>query len=222
MTKNALDVRADTICNGTNWRLISTYGQCCGVYGFHDDFHSIKDVPIARVAIGICDENGCVTVLLVNQALLFGASMCHSLINPNQIRHHGIPVLDNPYDGDRDFGIDYDDMFVPFKTEGSTVYFDTFVPIDSKLNTCPRIILTDSDAEWNPQCVIMNSNRPYGYNVARISATNAGQKQIVPVEYESDLCLGFISSHLIREVSSQNRLQKGAYVSTHITYVSIG
>ena len=95
---------------------------------------------------------------------------------------------------------DHDYMFIPFKTEGSTVYFDTFVPIDSELNTCPRIILTDSDAEWNPQGVIMNSNRPYGDNVARISATNAGAKQKFPVEYESDLCLESILSHLIPEV----------------------
>ena len=68
-------------------------------------------------------------------------------------------------------------FFIPFKTEGSTVYFGTFVPTDSELNTCPHIILTGSDTEWDPQGVVMNSNRPYGDNDARISATNAGESE---------------------------------------------
>ena len=48
--KNELDIRSDTICEGTNWRLLSASGQCCDVYDFHDNFKGIEDVPIARVA----------------------------------------------------------------------------------------------------------------------------------------------------------------------------
>ena len=66
MAKNELDTRADTICAGANWKLLSASGECCDVYGFHDDFHSIKDVPIARVATGIHDEHGRVAILIVN------------------------------------------------------------------------------------------------------------------------------------------------------------
>ena len=51
--KNDIDARADTICLGANWRLSSASGQCCDVYGFHDDFKGIEDVTIAILATGI-------------------------------------------------------------------------------------------------------------------------------------------------------------------------
>ena len=96
--RNELDTRADTICAGVNFRMISTSGQCCDVKGFHEEFESIKDVPVARVATKIITPQGETLILIVNEALYFGPSMDHSLINPNQIRHYGIPVCDNPYE----------------------------------------------------------------------------------------------------------------------------
>ena len=107
---NELDPRADTICAGANWRLLSASGQWSDVYSFHDNFKGIKDVPIERVATGICDEHKRVHILIINQALYFGASLDHSLINPNQIKHFGIRVSNNPFDSGRDFGIDHDDQ----------------------------------------------------------------------------------------------------------------
>ena len=52
---NEPNTRSDTICAGANWRLLSASVQCCGVYGFHEKFKGIEDVPIARVVTGICD-----------------------------------------------------------------------------------------------------------------------------------------------------------------------
>ena len=123
---NELDTRADTICTGANWRLLSASGQCYDVYGFHDNFKGIEDSPIARVDTGIRDKHGHVHILIVNQALYFGEILDHSLINPNQIRHFRIPVSENPYDSVRDLCINHDDQFIPFKTEGSTVCFQLF------------------------------------------------------------------------------------------------
>ena len=40
--------------------------------------------------------------------------MDHFLINPNQIWAFGIYLSDNPFDEHRDFGIDHEDLFVPF------------------------------------------------------------------------------------------------------------
>ena len=95
---NEFNTRSDTICVGANWRLLSASGHCWDVYGFHDDFKGTLDVPVARVARGIHNENRSVHIMIVNQALYFGASLEHSPIKPNQIRHLGIPVSDNPYD----------------------------------------------------------------------------------------------------------------------------
>ena len=47
---NELDTRDYTICAFAKWILKSASGQCCDVYGFHDNFKGIEDLPIPRVA----------------------------------------------------------------------------------------------------------------------------------------------------------------------------
>ena len=96
--RNELDTRADTICAGKNFRLLALTGQSCDVSGFHQDFDSIKDVPVAQVATAMTMDNGEVIVLVINKVLWFGKTMNRSLINPNQIRAFGIDVSDNPFD----------------------------------------------------------------------------------------------------------------------------
>lgn len=153
--RNELDTRAGTICAGKNFRLLALTGQTCDVSGFHQDFNSIKDIPVAQVATAMKMDNGEVIVLVINEALWFGKTMDHSLINLNQIRAFGIDVSDNPFDESKDFGIDHKECFIPFDTAGSTVYFDTFVPTDDQLRTCRHIELT-GDEEWDPNNVNMN------------------------------------------------------------------
>ena len=131
--RNECDTRADTICAGKNFCMVSTTGMTCDVRGFHDDFEPIKDVPIAQVATAFRDTHGATSILIINEALYFGPEMDHSLINPNQIRHYGIPVSDDAYDGGREFGIDHEDIFIPFETEGSTVFFDSYSQRTMKL-----------------------------------------------------------------------------------------
>ena len=109
---NELNTRANTICAGTNWRILSASGQCCDVYGFHKKINGIEYMPIARVDTLIRDEHVRVHILIVNQALYFGASLDHSLRNTNQIS-----VYDDPYNSGRDFGINHEDQFILFKTE---------------------------------------------------------------------------------------------------------
>ena len=151
--KNKLNTRADTICAGANWRLLSASHQCYDVYGFHDNFKGIEDVPIERVATVIRDEHGRLRILIVNQSIYFGGSLYHSIFNTNQIRHFGIPVSGNTYDSGQDFVINHDDHFIPFKSEGSTVYLNYFVPTDAEINTCPHMIITDSEIKWDPHGV---------------------------------------------------------------------
>ena len=100
--------------------------------------------------------------MVVNEALYFGSALDHSLINPNQIRHYGIPVSDDPYDPHRELGIDHEELFVPFQTKGATVCFESRVPTTSELKHCTYIVLMDEAIEWDPKEIHMNSNRPYG------------------------------------------------------------
>lgn len=199
-----------------NWRLLSTTGQCCNVHGFHNDFDAIEGIPVARAATAIRDDTGATYILIVNEALYFGPSLDHSLINPNQIRHFGIPVSDDPFDRSRQFGIDHDELFIPFSTSGSTVYFESFLPTNEELEQCKHIVLTDDQTEWDPQGVEMRDDRPYADSI-RISEARAerDRRSFVPVESESDLCLGSISDHLV-----PNRLYERLVSSVHISRVS--
>ena len=47
-----------------------------------------------------------------NEVLWFGTSMDHLLINPNQIRMEGIPVSDDPFDENKNVGIDHKNVFM--------------------------------------------------------------------------------------------------------------
>ena len=214
--RNELDTRADTICVGKNWRLLSTTGQCCDVHGFHATFDSIKDVPVSRSATAYVDKRGDTYILICNEVLHFGPDMQHSLINPNQIRHFGLPVSDNPYDESKRLGIDHDELFIPFQTEGSAVYFESHVPTDDELETCPHIVLTDGDVEWDPNGVKMTGNRPYGDNtevtIQEVTRENK-RRRAVPIECESDLVLGSISRSLVPD-SMYERMVASVRVSS--------
>ena len=52
-------------------------------------------------------------------------------------------------------------MFIPFRTEGTTLLSDTYVPSDHKLETFSHIVLTDGEVEWDPVNVTMDRKIPY-------------------------------------------------------------
>jgi hypothetical protein len=82
--------------------------------------------------------------------------MTMSLINPSQMRHYGVTVSDDPTDGTRAFGISTDDVHIPFKMDGTTVYFETRVPTQYELENCKTIQVTD-DTVWDPSSVSIAS-----------------------------------------------------------------
>jgi hypothetical protein len=193
IAKCELDTRADTICAGANCRPIYFTGQQCEVRGFSEDFEPITDVKIAAVATAWCDGTGGPTYILIfNEALYFGDEMGHTLINPNQLRHYGVRVHDNPYETDpkRAMGIEiYEDLRLPFNTEGSTIYFETKYPSDDEMENCTHIILT-SDNEWRPQDVNMGANSDHHRLVEQVSSDQAFERNRHHMIYETD-CLLF-------------------------------
>ena len=132
-------------------------------------------MPIATVATVWSDPlTGRGYVLVIHEALYFGRSMNHSLINPNQLRHYGVIVHDNPYERDpsRAMGIDIDDTDrIPFSSQGSMIFFRTRYPDDNELDMYPHIVLTN-DKPWDPQGLLMpggldESGLPTGDRVIR-------------------------------------------------------
>jgi hypothetical protein len=69
-------------------------------------------------------------------------------------------VCNDPFDRHRELGIiQLESAFIPFETEGSTVYFNSRVPSNNELNDLARIELT-SDSAWDPYSVDLSDPRP--------------------------------------------------------------
>ena len=79
--------------------------------------------------------------------------MEHSLVNPNQLRHFGTKVQDDPT-SDRALSIisEGNDFCMELAMAGTFVYADTFTPSDHELHECPHIILS-SPQTWDPHKV---------------------------------------------------------------------
>ena len=156
--RSELDSRADTICAGLNCRLIHYTGQECTVSGFHSSLGAVDKVPIATVATAWSDEHtGQGFILIMHEVLFFGNDLDHSLINPNQVRHNGFQLFDNPFETDptRQMGIVLNESDrIPFQSQGTTIYFNTRYPTDHEMETYPHVVLT-CEAPWDPSGVAM-------------------------------------------------------------------
>ncbi len=82
-----------------------------------------------------------------------GSHLDHSLLNPNQMCHHGITVQDNPYANEslRIAAVD-DDFSILLQTDGTIIFFNTRTPTAHELATSPHIVMS-SAAPWNPRDV---------------------------------------------------------------------
>lgn len=189
-----LDTRADTSCAGTSFHLEELTGQVCNVQPFSDAYAPMTDISVATCFTAYDDpDTGKTHILVFNETLWFGSSMDHSLMNPNQVRANGFVVSDDPFDSTRPFGIQTPNLFIPFQTEGTTVFFNSRVPSDEEIRQCrPHINLT-SDQEWAPSSVCLQSvrtNEETSYH--RIEEIATGTK--VPVRVtETDCVLESVS-----------------------------
>ena len=78
-----------------------------------------KNVPIATCATAWDDSSGVTYIVKIHQALYMGdRGMDHSLINPNQLKAHGLEVQDNPFNPDTCI----DGVIIPLFIEGTVVF----------------------------------------------------------------------------------------------------
>ena len=149
-----LDSHADTIVAGSNCCVLHYMGRVCDVSPYIADYEPVKGVPIVCAATAWQSPNtGQVYILGFNEAL-YMPNLNHSLLNPNQLRHHGTVVQDNPVSSAPIHIRTEDASFsMPLEMAGCTIFADTFTPTPKILNTSPRIILS-SPHEWDPGNVI--------------------------------------------------------------------
>ena len=155
-----LDSHADTIVAGSNCVVLQYTGQECDVSPFSDDFKPVKGVPIAHVATAWQSPvSGQTYILVFNEALWMGTTMDHTLLNPNQLRHYGTIVQDNPTSPlplsivteDRSFCMG---LFM----QGTTVKVQTHSPTQIELETCPHVVLS-SPSPWDPNNISFPKSR---------------------------------------------------------------
>ena len=150
-----MDSHADTCVAGPNFSVIEFTGEHCNVTPYTADYQPILNVPIVNAATAYTNESTGETIILYfNQVLWYGKKMKMSLINPNQVRHFGVTVSDDPTDTARPFGIIGQDFFVPFFMDGTTVYFETRAPTAWELENCRTVEVTDSTV-WDPGHVMI-------------------------------------------------------------------
>ena len=77
-----------------------------------------------------------------------------SLMNPNQLRHYGVDVHDNPYGQEvmrieKSGDSDEMDFVACFDSQGTDIYLDTWTPTPQDLSEYPHVTLT-SPLPWDP------------------------------------------------------------------------
>ena len=65
---------------------------------YTDAYEDIKSVPISTAGtVWTSTETGETYILVFHEVLWMGYQMKHFLLNPNQLRHFGVTVQDNPF-----------------------------------------------------------------------------------------------------------------------------
>ncbi len=88
-----MDSHADTIVLGSNAIILQYTSRECDVAPYSDSYAPICNVPIVTGATAVTSSMTGETIILVfHEAIWMGNELDHSLLNPNQLRHHGVTV----------------------------------------------------------------------------------------------------------------------------------
>ena len=131
---------ADTTVAGKNCAIIKYTEWSCDVAPFSEKCNPMKDIPIVSASTGFTSENGRNYILIFHEAL-YMPNMRHTLTNPNECRHFGAKVQDNPYNEDCSILIESPDKeFTACLQSIRTVMFlYTWFPMQGDLKSYPHI-----------------------------------------------------------------------------------
>ena len=121
---------------------------------YSETYSPTHNVPIVHAATAFqCQHTGQTYILIMNECLWMGKTMQHSLINPNQLRHFGTKIRDDPTSRHPMCLVSPDrDIEIPLQIDGTIIYYNTHTPTPEELDSCERIVLSSSQP-WDPKNV---------------------------------------------------------------------
>ena len=171
-----LDSHADTFVAGRNCTVLHYTERICDVMPYSDDYEAKTGISIVQAATGYTAANGQRYILVFNEALWMPERE-NSLMNPNQLRHFGIEVQDNPYDQNPMLirkESDTDGFVACLKSRGTDIFIDTWTPTDQDLRENVHVVLT-SLTQWDPHSIRFPQTSKSeideieGYNISSIN-----------------------------------------------------
>jgi hypothetical protein len=133
-------------------------GEKVNVFPFSEQLSAVKNIPIATVAtIWEEPQTGELWLLIIHEALYFGATLRESLLCPNQLRANGVLVEDTPVQFDPSSLhsiVVSDDLRIPLELHGVASSFRSRLPTSEELERyyageLQSVELT-SDQPWEP------------------------------------------------------------------------
>ena len=134
-----MDTHTDTCCAGSNWTPMHYTGDIFEVSPLLKPYNPVQDMPVARCCTVWTDNEGKEYQLVGDEMLWFGTALENSLINPNQICDYGLSINDDTYNAN-ELVIDAEELFIPFDTTGTVVYFEYRVPMEWETTHLPVIL----------------------------------------------------------------------------------
>jgi hypothetical protein len=152
VSKMEADTHADTTVAGNNCVAMNFTERSCGVQPCSDEYEAMPDVPAVTAATGFTSKNGMNYTLVFPEASHM-PNLDHSLFNPNQLRHFGAVVQDNPYDAAPMCVKSADNTFTAcLDSVGTDIFLKTWAPSDADLRMHPHVVLSSS-AQWSSKLV---------------------------------------------------------------------
>jgi hypothetical protein len=147
-----VDSHADTFVAGKNCVPLNYTARTCDVQPYSDDYDPVKNVPIITAATGYTSASGLNYILVFPEAI-YMPTLGHSLCNPNQLRHFGTKVQDNPYDTEPMRLTTSDEKFTAcFESKGTDIFLKTYAPSQADLEQYPHVVLCSAQL-WNPRAI---------------------------------------------------------------------
>ena len=121
---------------------------------YNDAHNPTEFFSIVSAATAYDHQNDGTNILLFNESLYYGMKIQHSLINPNQVRFHGLNLFDNLVCDDELYIEVDNETDIPLQFKETKCVFKSRVPTSNEFDSSPHYDMTNN-AELNLQSIYL-------------------------------------------------------------------